>query len=674
MKKIILLGFVILGIVPVKLQAQNIGINNTDPKAALDVNGGFRLRSENTTVTGPSVLLTTNRSHHVLIGSPVADFNIAFTGATENGQHAIITNTTLRKGFLVPIYIQPNSTVELIYSNGAWKLIGTTEPASSSAWGLSGNAGTDTSVNFIGTTDDQPLKFKVNNQPAGFLDANYRNTALGANAFAKFNSNYPASANVAIGANALSNDTSGNGNTAVGYYAMEGTKTAGGENTAVGSYTLQNVQGFQNSAFGSSAMGNLRTGNFNTALGAYAFNNTTSGTGNTAIGVQSMYGGGSITSISGNYNTAVGMFSLMNNVIGNGAVAIGYEALYSDTAAEGVVAIGRGALYNNINKTGNIAIGDSALFANGPATVAGASKDNIGIGSKALLSNTRGSNVAIGTNALVKNDGWQNTAVGNYVMQNCLGCNYNIALGPAMTSSKSGYWNIALGLALSKNNGQHNIAMGNQSMFNDSTGNNNIGIGQNTLRETNGGNNNIAIGEASGLANITGSSNVFIGQNSGTTAKSSSKLYIGSYRPFTHLFDSLNTLIYGDFAADSLLLNAKTVVRNNAVVRGFTKLGGYGTDVPSIKTKKITGTGPAVNGNLTVAHGLDAAKIISVQIFMQYGAAPTPTKVLPPGYTLIAGYEYQFEIDGANILITNKGANSANIGNKPFRMFITYEE
>jgi hypothetical protein len=37
--------------------AQNVGINNTDPKAALDLNGGFRLRSENTTITSSSGLI-----------------------------------------------------------------------------------------------------------------------------------------------------------------------------------------------------------------------------------------------------------------------------------------------------------------------------------------------------------------------------------------------------------------------------------------------------------------------------------------------------------------------------------------------------------------------------------------------------------------------------------------
>lgn len=109
-------------------------------------------------------------------------------------------------------------------------------------------------------------------------------------------------------------------------------------------------------------------------------------------------------------------------------------------------------------------------------------------------------------------------------------------------------------------------------------------------------------------------------------------------------------------------------------VAGYSKLGDDAT-APKIKIKKITDVGPAINGNKPIAHGIaDASKILSIQIFMEYGATPSSTKTIPPNYTLISGYEYQFEIDGANILISNKSGNSANIGNKNFRMLITYEQ
>src|SRR5256885_2212174 len=39
-------------------------------------------------------------------------------------------------------------------------------PGSADAWSRTGNAGTDPSVNFLGTTDNQPLEFKVNGRRA----------------------------------------------------------------------------------------------------------------------------------------------------------------------------------------------------------------------------------------------------------------------------------------------------------------------------------------------------------------------------------------------------------------------------------------------------------------------------------------------------------------------------
>ena len=132
---------------------------------------------------------------------------------------------------------------------------------------------------------------------------------------------------------------------------------------------------------------------------------------------------------------------------------------------------------------------------------------------------------------------------------------------------------------------------------------------------------------------------------------------------------------FGNGQSSSSRSNAMVIYKNaNIDINGYTRLGKLSEGAPAIKMKEITGTGPAVNGNMPVPHGVNAAKIISVQIFMEYGASQTPTKVLPPNYTLLGGFEYQYEIDGANILITNKSANSANIGSKPFRMLITYKE
>ena len=47
------------------------------------------------------------------------------------------------------------------------------------AWLLGGNAGTDSNLNFLGTTDDKPLRFRINNKPFGSFG---KNISLGNNA------------------------------------------------------------------------------------------------------------------------------------------------------------------------------------------------------------------------------------------------------------------------------------------------------------------------------------------------------------------------------------------------------------------------------------------------------------------------------------------------------------
>ena len=106
-----------------------------------------------------------------------------------------------------------------------------------------------------------------------FNTAGFQNTAVGAAALLNNNGfivdapkGGPGSANTAVGARALSSNTTGGANTANGAQALEG-NTTGAANTATGSFAL-----FNNT-----------TGNSNTALGNAAGQNIT-GSGNVCIG------------------------------------------------------------------------------------------------------------------------------------------------------------------------------------------------------------------------------------------------------------------------------------------------------------------------------------------------------------------------------------------------------
>ena len=79
------------------------------------------------------------------------------------------------------------------------------------AWSLTGNEGTDSSVNFIGTTDYTPLIFKVHGSTAGILTAwgtQYGNVIFGENAANIDNGGNP-SGSVIIGTGAAKYESAG---------------------------------------------------------------------------------------------------------------------------------------------------------------------------------------------------------------------------------------------------------------------------------------------------------------------------------------------------------------------------------------------------------------------------------------------------------------------------------
>jgi len=103
-----------------------------------------------------------------------------------------------------------------------------------SGWSLTGNASTVAGTNFIGTTDNVGLMFKVNNVQAGYIDIVNGNTSLGENSLT---SNTTGGVNVAIGYNSANAITGGVGNVAIGASTLSAV-TNGGDNTAIGEGSL----------------------------------------------------------------------------------------------------------------------------------------------------------------------------------------------------------------------------------------------------------------------------------------------------------------------------------------------------------------------------------------------------------------------------------------------------
>ncbi|MEO8405254.1 MAG: tail fiber domain-containing protein [Chitinophagaceae bacterium] len=199
--------------------------------------------------------------------------------------------------------------------------------AQSQSWLLKGNAAVSPDSNFIGTTDLQPLLFRINNYPAGFLDPRTTNTAFGLLSLSTNPRGNPpthggeVTANTAFGRSALASTTSGGWNTATGYGALGG-NTSGGSNTATGMRALQ---------------GNS-TGMGNTAMGSLALAYNTTGTGNTAIGSNTISGDRNASY----YNTVLGYFSGSNYMLGWNNTLLGANCDVNTNDRYNCIAIGQG--------------------------------------------------------------------------------------------------------------------------------------------------------------------------------------------------------------------------------------------------------------------------------------------------------------------------------------------
>jgi trimeric autotransporter adhesin len=291
------------------------------------------------------------------------------------------------------------------------------------------------------------------------------NVAVGADALT---ANTTGSNNVAVGRLALNSNNVGFENTAVGFLALNTNGTGATllnhsiYNTAVGSQALQlNTTGYQNTAVGHQSLEANTTGFFNSALGKSSLTSNTTGQRNSAIGYAALQ-----DNTTGSWNTASGIGALGDNTTGSFNTSNGALALLLNTTGSENTAVGAWSLYNNSDRSNLVAVGDSALHFNGiGASLSFHATSNTAVGSKTLLNNTTG---------------YGNTANG-FV---------------SMYSNTTGYRNTAIGRESMPNNttGHHSTALGYQSLNSNSTGANNTAVGAVTLTSNTTGSFNTAIG------------------------------------------------------------------------------------------------------------------------------------------------------------------------------------
>lgn len=229
-----------------------------------------------------------------------------------------------------------------------WKAIAGT----SSGWGLTGNAGTNSATNFIGTTDNVDVVFKRNNVRTGFLGSS--TVAFGPSAL---NTASTGINNIAIGVSPMFSNTTGAYNIAIGLNAMR-SNVSGNFNTSVGNLVLEdNIDGQSNSAFGDLVLAWNISGNENAGFGTNAVMLNTTGNVNSGFGIGALQ-----FNATGNYNTAVGSFALNELLSGDNNIAVGRLAQVPNDTGSNQLSIGN-VIYG-IDMTsatdGKIGIGTSA--------------------------------------------------------------------------------------------------------------------------------------------------------------------------------------------------------------------------------------------------------------------------------------------------------------------------
>jgi len=280
-------------------------------------------------------------------------------------------------------------------------------------WSLTGNAGTNPAVNFVGTTDNKPLVIRVNNseimrvKAGGRIDiTNSTQTVyLGKNAGIANQS----AGNVFIGHQAANKNDLGDYNVAIGYNAMYNATGFGDHNVAVGTnalYSAVNGQSVWNTAIGADVLSSNSYGVSNTSTGYYSMHANTSGSFNTANGEWAL-----LSNISGGSNTAIGEYAAGSNTSGNSNTALGARALLGNQTGNTNIAVGIYALASSAANSGNIAIGDSALGKFNDGTYP---DYMVAVGSKAGSNITTGYyNTCLGSSTLsTLTTGYSNTAVG----------------------------------------------------------------------------------------------------------------------------------------------------------------------------------------------------------------------------------------------------------------------
>jgi len=469
-----------------------------------------------------------------------------------NGELQISNPST--SGYAFPL--ADGTAGQVLTTNGAGQIAFTN---TSNDWSIIGNAGTNSSSNFLGTTDAQELRFRTNN--------NLRMGLTLKGQLELFNG----SNSLFVGEEAGENDNlTDNRNTFIGY--QNGFTTTNGEfNTSIGYQAMyNNTFGSTNMAVGNRALYFNTTGSNNVGVGfrSLYFNNT--GENNVGLGFNSNY-----SNSTGNNNTVMGTRALIANQDGSDNVVIGNTAGDSDTTSNRNVYVGAGAGGGNLAsgigtpeiKEGNVFLGYNSGFqeagsnklyiensiadANN-ALIYGEFDNNIlRTNGELQINNPAGTGYAFPTADGTTNQVLTTDGAGQLSFQAVTGdgtgtddqqidafflsgttlalslehdgvATQTLDLSPIsgaqeindLTDGRTGFNTVFLGPDAGTNDslGRSNTGVGAGALESNTNGNRNTAVGYRTLHLNNtGGDDNTAMGNAALISNTNGSNNTAIG-------------------------------------------------------------------------------------------------------------------------------------------------------------------
>ena len=390
-------ALLVVGLLSAGLHAQSVGIgtSNPHPSARLHISDNAR------GLLIPNVALDST-TDVTTVSSPATSLLVYNTKTAGTGV------TAVSPGFY--------------YWNGSkWVRLAISGAGGGNAWRLRGNSGTDPAVNFLGTTDNNSLRIRVNDQQTFQFNTNFsiqRDDGGNARGSDAVDLQRSRSAATQVASGDYSVIGGGQDNTASGPYAT----VRGGLGNIASDASATIGGGAYNTA--SAPYATVIGGDSNTASGAYA--TVRGGLRDTASGDYATVGGGSYNTANGDYATVGG--GSYNTANGAYATVIGGDS----NTASGDYATVRGGLRNTASAPYATVSGGAYNTASAPyATVSGGAY-----------------NTASDTGATVSG-GAYNTASGRYAI--VIGGDSNTA---------SGKYSVVLGGHSNTANGDFNLVFG----------------------------------------------------------------------------------------------------------------------------------------------------------------------------------------------------------------------